>query len=130
MKQVLHSPHTPYPSMAPLFDLFAGPPRMAVLEAAIELGITEILVKHCKVTAIAEQIGTGTNITGLVAFLDAMVAMGLAQKKNKEYSNTDFSRHFLHHKSVVFMGGLVESMKAMQHKNLADIVNIVKKRPT
>lgn len=129
MEQKLHSSHTPYPSMAPLFDLFAGPPKMAVLEAAIELGIAEILVNHSGVDTISEQIGPATNNIGLVAFLDAMVAMGLAKKKNKQYSNTDFSRHFLHHESPVFMGGLVKSMKAMQHKNLADIANIVKNGP-
>jgi SAM-dependent methyltransferase len=129
MTDSIHSPNTPYPSMAALFDLLVAPVKWAVLEAAMELDMADILNKTSNVNEIAERIGIQTDTTGLVYFLDAMVALGLADKKNRTYSNTEFGTHFLSKSSPVFMGGLLTNMKAMQHKNLSKIVDIVKNGP-
>ncbi|WP_419657108.1 O-methyltransferase, family II [Desulfosarcina variabilis str. Montpellier] len=129
MTTSIHSPNTPYPSMAALFDLLVAPVRWAVLEAAMALGMADILNETSNVDEIAARIGIQTDTAGLVYFLDAMVALGLADKENRKYSNTDFGAHFLDSKSPVFMGGLLTNMKAMQHKNLSKIVDIVKNGP-
>ncbi len=118
-----------YPSMAPLFDIFNGPVKMAVLEAAIELDLARVLEDHSDLNAIAGTLGIDIDPTGLGLFLDAAVAMGMAEKKKGQYANTDFSRHFLDSASPVFMGGLVKNMKAMQHQNLDKIIEIIKTGP-
>ncbi|MCG8565211.1 MAG: methyltransferase domain-containing protein [Desulfobacterales bacterium] len=115
-----------YPSMAPLFDMFSGPVKMAVLEAAIELDLARVLEDHSDLNAIAGALGIDIDPTGLGLFLDAAVAMGMAEKKKGQYANTDFGRHFLDSNSPVFMGGLVKNMKAMQHQNLDKIIEIIK----
>jgi len=129
MTNSIHSPNTPYPSMAALFDLLVAPVKWAVLEAAMALGMADILAETSHVDEIAGRIGIQTDTTGLVYFLDAMVALGLADKKNKTYSNTALGTHFLREASPVFMGGLLTNMKAMQHKNLSRIEDIVKNGP-
>ena len=129
MARTIHSPNTPYPSMAFLFEFLIAPVKLAVLEAAIELDMVCVLADTSDVDEIAERIGIQTGTSGLVLFLDAMVALGLANKKNKTYSNTELGQHFLHKESPVFMGDFLENMKAMVHTNLSRIVEIVKNGP-
>ncbi len=118
-----------YPSMAPLFDILNGPVKMAIVEAAIELDLARVLEDHSDLEAIARALEIDIDPAGLGFFLDAMAAMGLAEKKNGQYTNTAFGRHFLDSASPVFMGGLVKNMKAMQHRNLDEIVKIVRTGP-
>jgi ubiquinone/menaquinone biosynthesis C-methylase UbiE len=129
MAQTIHSPNTPYPSMALLFELVVAPVKLAVLEAAIELDIAHILADTSNVDEIAEKAGIRTDATSLIHFLDAMVALGLANKENKTYSNTELGKHFLDKASPVFMGDFVKHLKDMEHKNLSRIVEIIKNGP-
>ncbi len=123
-----HLPHTdiPYPSMVPLFDLLVAPVKWAVLEHAMALGLADILADTSSVDEIAARLGVQNGTTALVYFLDAMAALGLAEKKNNTYRNTEFGTHFLCRKSPVYMGALLANMKAMQHKNLSRFSDIVK----
>ncbi len=130
-KKVVDSPNTPYPSMALLFDLLNAPVKWAVIEAAVELDMADILAETSDVAEIAQRIGGQTDdYTALTYFLDAMVSIGLANKENSAYSNTEFATHFLRRKSPVFMGGtMLQSMKVMVHKNLTSITGIIKNGP-
>ncbi len=115
--------------MAPIFDLLAASVKLAVLEAALELNITGILAEHSDLDEIAEQIGSKTEPSGLRYFLDAVAALGMAEKKNGLYFNTDFGKAFFVEESPVYMGGLLKNLKGMQHKNLPKIVEIIKQGP-
>ena len=129
MEQKVQSPNCPYPPMGVLFELLIAPVRWAVLEAAVALGMADILEETSDVDEIAKRAGIRTDPAGLVYFLDAMVALGLANKNRNAYSNTELAKHFLCTESPVFMGSLLTNMKPMQQKNLARIVEIVKNGP-
>ncbi len=115
--------------MAPIFDMLAASVKLAVLEAAIELNITGILADHSDLDGIAGQLGLKTDTSALRHFLDAVVALGMAEKKNGLYFNTDFGNTFFLDKSPVYMGGLLKNLKGMQHKNLPKIVEIIQQGP-
>ncbi len=123
------APHSPYSSMAFLFDALIAPVKLAVLETAVELDLAHILGTTSKVDEIAAKAGVKTDTAGLVVFLDAMVALGLATKKNNTYENTELGRRFFDRESQVFIGEFVQSMKALVHENLADMAAIIKNGP-
>ncbi|WP_028580153.1 class I SAM-dependent methyltransferase [Desulfogranum japonicum] len=129
MKTILRSARVPYPSMAPIFDLLAAPVKLAVLEAAIELNITEILTDNSELDEIAKQLDIKGEKSALMYFLDGVVALGLAEKKERRYFNTDFGKDFFHKESPVYMGSLLKNMKGMQHKNLPKIAEIITQGP-
>ncbi|WP_320043834.1 class I SAM-dependent methyltransferase [uncultured Desulfobacter sp.] len=129
MTHTIHSPNTPYPSMECLFDALVAPVKLAVLETAVELNMGHILSNTPNVNDIAKKLGIQTDTTGLIHFLDAMVAIGLANKKNNTYSNTDFGTHFFDKNSPVFVGDYIQSMKILVQKNLADMAGIIKNGP-
>ena len=129
MAHTIHPPNTPYPSLAFLFDALIAPVNLAVLETAAELDMGHILRSTANVDDIAKKLGIQTDTTGLLHFLDAMVAIGLANKKNNTYSNTDFGTHFLDKNSPVFVGDYIQSMKMLVQKNLADMAGIIKNGP-
>lgn len=115
--------------MAPLFQSFADAVKLPLIEAAIELNIAGILggkEKGAQAEEIACEIGQKTDCRALAAFLDAMAAFDLLEKQNGRYKNTEFTRHFLDRNSPVFLGDFIGHMKAMQHKNLHRIVDIVR----
>lgn len=129
MAQTIHSPNTPYPSMAFLFDALVAPVKLAVLETAIKLDMGHILSNTANVHDIAKKAGIQTDITGLIHFLDAMVAIGLAKKENSTYRNTDLGTHFLDKESPIFLGDYIQSMKVLVQKNLAGMAEIIKNGP-
>ena len=57
MEQIIQSSKSPYPSMAVLFELLVAPVRWAVLEAAVELGMADILAETSSVDQIAQKAG-------------------------------------------------------------------------
>ncbi len=115
--------------MAFLFDALVAPVNLAVLETAVELDMGHILNSTANVDDIAKKLGIQTDTTGLIHFLDAMVAMGLANKENNTYSNTDLGTHFLDKESPVFVGDYIQSMKILVQKNLAGMAGIIKTGP-
>ncbi len=129
MEQTRHCSNIPYPSMDILFEILNAPVKFAVLKAAVELDMSHILATTSNVDAIGKRLGIRTSTGGLVLLLDAMVALGLAAKENKTYSNTGVGTHFLDRESPVFMGRFIENMEDMIHKNLAGIAQIVKNGP-
>lgn len=115
--------------MDPLFDIMLGPVKMAVLEAALELKIADVLEDEMDKEALARALNIETDPAGLGLFLDSMTAMGFLKKQMGRYRNTDFASCYLDSKSPLYMKRFVEQMKAMQHKNLGQIARIVKTGP-
>jgi len=126
MTHPIHSLNTPYPSIAFLFDALVSPVKIAVMETALELDMVHILSTTSTVDEIARKAGVQTGTAGLVCFLDAMVAIGLAHKKNNLYSNTDIGTHFFDKKSPVYLGSYIPNMKDLIQKNLPDMTRIIK----
>ena len=117
------------PPLAPLFDIFTGPVKMAVIQAALELSIADILVRSMDVHQVAGQLDARANPTGLACFLDSMAGLKLLTKTRGRYQNTDFTNAYLCSKSPLFMGPFITRMTAMQHKNLDKIAQMVTTEP-
>lgn len=129
MAQTIHSPNTPYPSMAFLFDALVATVKLAVLETAVELDMGHILNDTANVDEIAKKAGIQADTSGLIHFLNAMVALGLTNKENNTYGNTEIGKHFLDKDSPVFVGDYIQSMKTMVQKNLSGMAGIIKNGP-
>ena len=115
--------------MDPLFDILVGPVKMAVLEAALDLKVADVLEEDMPVHAVARALNVRTGTQALGAFLDGMTAMGFLEKQNGLYRDTQFALRYLHSKSPLYMKTFVSRMKGMQHKNLDRIADIVKNGP-
>ena len=117
-------------AMDPIFDIMVGPVRMAVLEAALELKIADVLEGGgMDREEIARALGIGTSPEALGHFLDGMAAMDFLEKWSGIYRCTDFASRYLNSKSPLYMKGFVDRIKAMQHKNLTRIAEIVRTGP-
>lgn len=112
-----------------LFELMVGPARMAVLETVIEMELPDILEKNHDPKAIAEVLEVETDETNLIYFLDAMTALGFAEKRNGTYTNTPFSKSYLLKKSPTYLGGMVKNISRMQHHNLLRIPALILQGP-
>lgn len=121
--------HVPEPSYGSVFEWMVGPVRMAVLDAALKLGVADLLIEPAAPGAIAEALGVEGNAANLGYFLDAMTAMGFARKKDGVYSNTSFAESFMRTDSPAYFGGLVENLSRMQHRNLGRIADLVRQGP-
>lgn len=115
--------------MDPLFDILVGPVKMAVLEAALDLKIADVLKEDMAIQTIAQALDIRTDPKGLGFFLDSMAAMGFLEKQDGTYRNTRFALRYLHSESPLYMENFVTRMKAMQHKNLDRIADIVRNGP-
>lgn len=116
-----------HPSIAPFFDWLLGPVRMALLDAAISLGIADILAEAGDPDEIAARLKTHPGNTR--HFLDALAALGLAEKKQGRYTNTPIASRYLRRESPTYMGGLVENLKRIQHRNLPRLTELLESGP-
>ncbi len=121
--------HTPGPNPGLVFELMIGPIRMAVLDTTLKMDMADILAEHTEPEAIARALGVETDRTNLVYFLDAMAAMGFAEKQNGAYANTPFAESYLRKGSPSYLGGLVENLSNMQHRNLGRIPELIRQGP-
>jgi len=112
--------------MDPLFDILVGPVKMAVLDAALELKVADVLEDGMTVQAIARAMDIRIDPKGLGLFLDSMAALGFLEKQNGTYRNTGFALRYLYSKSPLYMNNFVVRMKGMQHKHLDRIADIVR----
>lgn len=115
------------PSFGPLFDWLLGPVRMALLDAAISLGIADILAETDDPDAIAARLEAHPGNTR--SFLDALVALGLAQKEQGRYANTPLAAWYLRRDSATYLGGLVGNLKRLEHSNLPRLTELLKSGP-
>jgi len=119
----------PAPDPGMIFDLLVGPVRMAVLKAALEMGMADLLAEAQTPEGLARSLDVEAGETNLVFFLDAMSAMGFAEKKNGRYRNTQFAETYLRKGGPTYLGGLVENLSRMQHRNLDRIPELIRQGP-
>lgn len=112
-----------------VFDILNGLVRMAVLDAALKMEMAEHLARNSEPKAIAEALGVEADEKNLVYFMDAMVAMGFAEKKNGEYANTLFSESYLRKDSPTYLGELVTNLYGVQCRNINRIPELVRQGP-
>lgn len=115
------------PSFAPLADWLLGPARMTLLDAAVTLGIADILAETDDPEAIAARLEAHPGNTRL--FLDALAALGLAEKNQGRYVNSPLGDCYLRRNSETYLGGLIGNLKGMQHRNLPRLTELIKSGP-
>lgn len=116
-----------HPSFAPLADWLLGPTRMALLDAAVTLNVADILAETSDPEIVAQRLEAHPENT--VLFLNALAALGLAEKKHGRYSNSPLAERYLRRDSETYLGELVVNLKGMQHRNLARLVDLVRSGP-
>jgi SAM-dependent methyltransferase len=119
----------PLPDPSVFFDLMIGPVRMAVLDTALKLDMTGLLESTKSLEGVAEALGVTADTTNLAYFLDAMSAMGFAEKQKGEYCNTPFAEAYLCKGSPLYLGGMVKNLTQMQHRNLDRIAELIRQGP-
>ncbi len=112
---------------APLGEWLLGPVRMALLTTAIELGIPELLATTSDADEVARQLDAHSGNTRLL--LDAMAAMGLAEKHGNAYANSPLAERHLRDGSETNLLDVIQRMAAMQHKNLVRLADLVRNGP-
>ena len=120
---------TPSQDLDFLFELMVGPTRMAVLKTAIDMKLPDILETAQKPKDIAEILEVKADESNLIYFLDAMTALGFVDKENGTYTNTPFSKAYLLTKSPTYLGGMVDNISQMQHRNLLRIPELILQGP-
>jgi SAM-dependent methyltransferase len=121
----------PLPPFLPIMQTLVAPVRMAVLRAALELDVAELLETHGECDAMARAMGAHPG--NLRLLLDALAAMDWVRKEVAEsgesYANTDFSRAFLRRSSDTYLGDMVAALSGMEHRNLDRMADLVRNGP-
>ena len=94
-----------------------GAVRTALLELALDLELPDILHRTGTLEGIAARLGN-PHTGNLAHILDAMAALGLAVKKKGIYANSPLAEKYLRTESVACLGPLLRRLKAMQHRNI------------
>ncbi len=114
-------------SLTLLTECLLGPVRMAVLHAALEFGLADILAETGDPEEIARRLESHTGNTR--SLLDALVALGLAGKRQGCYANTPFAERYLRRGSSTYLGSMIVSLARMQHRHLAHLPQLVRQGP-
>lgn len=112
-----------------MFDILAGPPRMAVLQTAVDLALPDLLATAHSPDELARHLNVEASPDNLACLLDAMCALGLAKKTNGYYTNTPLAEDYLRKASPTYLGGMVSNLAGMQHRNLHRIPELVRLGP-
>jgi len=115
--------------MAPIFEALQGPVRMAILKAAVEMDMADILARVSTPEEIAAILPGETDLPNLTHFLDSMTGIGLAVKHEGRYLNSPFAEASLRRKSPVYLGDMVLNLSRMQHRNIHRIEELVHAGP-
>lgn len=127
LQQTPARPGEPDPDI--IFELMLAPIRLAVLNAALEMEMADVLANATDLPSIATRLNVKNGDTNLAYLLDAMVSMGFATKNDGVYSNTSFAENHLRKDSPSYLGGLVETLSRRQHRNLGCIAELVRNGP-
>lgn len=116
-------------SYKPLHQMMIGATRSRLFTSAMSLGIFDALDTNRFRSAvdIALTIGTHSDNTG--HFLDTLVTIGLLEKHQGGYRNTELAEKFLKSESEYHIGPLFSLVKQMSVESLADIEQLVRKGP-
>lgn len=115
--------------MKPIFEALQGPVRMAILKAAVEMGMADILARVSTPEEIAASLPGETDLGNLTHFLDSMAGLGLAVKNGGRYFNSPFAETSLRTESPVYLGDMVLNLSRMQHRNIHNIEALVQGGP-
>jgi len=92
-EEVLRGAVKPPAPPTPLMEMVAGVKRFRVLAAALELGVFDELKEPKTAEELAERLGTDRALTRKLC--NALVAMGLLEKRGEAYANAPFSSLYL-----------------------------------
>lgn len=111
-----------------LFELLMGPVKMASLLTAIELDLFDLMEGS---TPLAEEVAASLNAhetnTGLL--LDALTAMGLLDKRNGRYTNSERAATFLVRQKETYLGEMFLALARLQHRDLGNLKGLVQNGP-
>lgn len=91
---------------AELAALAGGHAEARAIQTALKLGVFDTL-EHAALDAAALSRATGTNRRALTLLANAMVSLGLLEKRATLYDLTAVSRHFMLKSSAEYLGGLI-----------------------
>jgi hypothetical protein len=91
---------------AELAALVGGHAEARAIQTALKLGIFDTL-EHAALDAAALSRATGTNRRAIELLANAMVSLGLLEKRATLYDLTAVSRHFMLMSSAEYLGGLI-----------------------
>jgi len=112
---------------APLMDWLLGPIRMALLHAAIEFAIPDILAETGDADEVARRLGAHVGNTRRM--LDAMAAQGLVTKRRGVYANSPLAERYLQSGKDTCLADMVRRLAAMQHRNMERLCELVRSGP-
>jgi SAM-dependent methyltransferase len=112
----------------PLADWLLGPVRQALFDAALELGIADHLARTDDPEVLAERLG-GAHRGNLELLLDALAALGLVEKREGRYTNTPLADLYMRRDRETFLGGMLQSLEPMWHRNLSRLLELVRTGP-
>ncbi|BBO76514.1 O-methyltransferase [Desulfosarcina widdelii] len=115
-------------SYAPLHEMAMAPIRSRMLMAGIEMGIFDELTGFRPAGEIAEAIDAHKDNTE--RFLNALVTIGLVDKKNGLYRNRPAFSEFLVRRSPTYLGELLQMIEHMCLEPLDGLVGLVKDGPS
>ena len=114
-------------SFRPLYDLLTGAIGSRLITAALELQVFDSLEHYRSCAEISERLGTQSARTGF--FLDALVTLGLLQKRRSEYINTADANRFLRSDSPLYLGPLFKMVRQMSIDPLDQLPESLLKPP-
>lgn len=112
---------------ADLYGLVAAPIRGRLLTAGLELGIFDHLDEFRDEAEMSAALGAHPGNTEL--FLDALAAIGVVEKKEGRYRNSEQAMRFLMRRSPVPLGGLLLMIKRRCEDSLSDLPGLVLNGP-
>ncbi len=89
-----------------LAALAGGHAEARAIQTALKLGVFDTL-EHAALDAAALSRATGTNRRAVALLANAMVSLGLLEKRATLYDLTAVSRHFMLKSSAEYLGGLI-----------------------
>jgi SAM-dependent methyltransferase len=110
-----------------LHDIITAPIRTRLLMAGIQLSIFDEMTTSRTAEEIAAAIRTHTGNTE--RFLNALVTIGLVEKKDGRYHNRSETSEFLVKRWPTYIGGLLQMVERMCVAPLDDLVDLVRTGP-
>ncbi len=111
------------PPFAQLGRWLVAPVTLALLNLALDLELPDALARSgnppgsADAADLARALG-GARPQALGPVLDAMTAAGLLEKRAGRYANSALAEAFLRKDRPAYLGTMIRSLQAMQHRNL------------
>ncbi|PTN35586.1 methyltransferase [Desulfonatronum sp. SC1] len=106
-----------------LYGLVAAPIRARLLTVGLELGVFDHLDEFRDLSELSAAIRSHPGNTEL--FLDALAAIGVVEKKEGRYRNTEQTMRFLMRRSPVYLGDLLLMITHRCADSLGDLPKLV-----